>query len=175
VQHGQDEYERFIAPLEEHMMRAVWSVCRDAGEAEEAMQEALCTIWRRLARIRRHRNPKALVLRICLNAGYDVLRRKIRERERASWVAPAQGFAPPPSEAVLRKERESFILQAMGQLSRNQSAAVVMRLVQNASYDEIAATLGCRASTARKHVERGRERLREVLTPQLSWLKGETA
>ncbi len=174
MQHGHDDYERFIAPLEEHMMRAVWSVCRSADDAEEAMQEALCTIWGKWNRIRCHENPKALVLRICLNAGYDVLRRKIRERERASRLPAAPAVFPSPSEQMVRKERESFILHAMAQLSRNQSAAVVMRLVQNATYDEIAAILGCRVATARKHVERGREHLRTRLTPQLSWLRGET-
>jgi len=171
---SQHDYERFVAPIEEDMIRAIWSVCRSVDEAEEAMQEALCTIWGKLGRIRRHPNPKALVLRICLNAAYDVLRRKIRERERASHVPRLSNGAASPSDALLRKERESVILQAIAQLSRKQSTAILLRLVQDASYDEIATTLGCRASTARKHVERGRRRLQDILTPQLKYLKGET-
>jgi len=173
VHQVQDDYEELIAPLEEHMMRAVWSVCRDGDDAEEALQEALCVIWRRLGRIRRHANPKALVLRICLNAGYDVLRRKIRERERRARLPQPEGTAPSPAAAAVRRERESFILEAMAHLSRSQSVAVAMRLLHEAPYGEIARTLGCRESTARKHVERGRQRLQALLAPQLHWLREE--
>lgn len=169
-----DDYERLIAPIEEDLLRAAWSVCRNEDDAEEALQETLCTVWRKLGRIRRHPNPKALLLRIALNTAYDVLRRRIRERERQSRLAAQAPAAPRrPDQALASKERESAILRAMASLSRKQSVAVLMRLVQGAAYEDIAETLGCRAATARKHVERGRQRLRELLAPLHAEANGE--
>ena len=68
------DYERFIDPIEDQMVRLVWRIVRHRQDFEDALQEALTTIWKRLDRIRRHRNPHALILRICANAGYDILR-----------------------------------------------------------------------------------------------------
>ncbi|MCP4644289.1 MAG: RNA polymerase sigma factor [bacterium] len=166
VQH--QDYQRLIAPVEDDMMQAVWSVTQNAEDAEEALQEALTVIWRKLARIRRHPNPRALILRICLNSACDVVRKKVRRRERearAELLTPKPGRSP--SEEAVAKEHESLVFRAIGQLSRNQAAAIVLRLVQGQSYPAIADVLGCADATARKHVDRGRKRLRELLGPDL--------
>jgi RNA polymerase sigma-70 factor (ECF subfamily) len=160
------EYERLIQPIEAQMLRSVWRVTRNADDAEDALQEALSVIWRRLRRIQKHPNPHALILRICLNAAYDVLRKKERRlrREQAALTSAAS-LAPPPSALLESRGRESAIYAAIGQLSRNQALAVTLRLVHGQSYDAIAGVLGCRGNTARKHVERGRERLCRLLAP----------
>ena len=159
------EYNRLIAPIENQMLRSIWGVTQNADDAEEALQEALEKVWRKLSRIQRHPNPHALVLRIAINSAYDALRRRIRRERRRALAEVMLRHTPPvlPEEALARKEQESAVLRAIGRLSRNQSKAVMMRLVQGHSYGEIAEILGCSAATARKHVERGRRRLQELL------------
>ncbi|WP_203568110.1 RNA polymerase sigma factor [Aestuariimicrobium ganziense] len=49
------------------------------------------------------------------------------------------------------------------ELPANQWAALVLRYHDDASYDAIAATLGCTTSTARSHVHRGLATLRKQL------------
>jgi len=158
------------------MMTSVWRVTQNADDAEEAFQEALGVIWRRLDRIQRHPNPHALILRMCLNAAYDVLRKKGRReaRDRAARDSGPQA-ASTPGEVLEAKERESAIFRAIGQLSRNQALAVTLRLVNGESYGAIARTLGCKDNTARKHVARGRARLCELLAPLAPHLGKETA
>lgn len=51
----------------------------------------------------------------------------------------------------------------MGRLPRKQALAVLMRVVQEQSYADIAAALGCTEQTARSHASKGRARLRQVL------------
>ena len=75
-------YDDLIAPIEDRMIRSVWRIVRDADDADDAFQAALEKIWRRLETIRRHPNPRALILRICVNAAYDLLRKKARLRRR---------------------------------------------------------------------------------------------
>ncbi|HEO71534.1 MAG TPA: sigma-70 family RNA polymerase sigma factor [Candidatus Hydrogenedentes bacterium] len=158
------------------MLRTIWNVTQHGDDAEEALQEALSVVWRKWDRIRVHPNPKALILRICINAARDVLRKRIRRERRerrAETTIPARPLNP--AQALDAQERESTILDAISQLSRNQSAAVVMRLVHGLSYGDIGAALGCRDATARKHVERGRKRLQEILAPLRPSLTEETA
>jgi RNA polymerase sigma-70 factor (ECF subfamily) len=165
------EYERLIEPLKPRVMKTIWGVTRNAEEAEEALQEALTILWRRWDYVRGHSNPEALVFRICINASYDVIRRNARRRKNAA-VALVGGFSwfrwfssppPTPRQAAEQREQETVIREAIGRLSRNQAIAVVMRLLQGRPFEDVAEAIGCGTATARKHLERGRERLQRLL------------
>jgi RNA polymerase sigma-70 factor (ECF subfamily) len=160
------DYERLIAPIEDRMVGLVWRIVRDPDDAEDAFQEALERIWRRIGKIMRHPNPHALIVRICVNSAYDSLRKRSR-RHRRQASAPIEetrpDSAPSPSETASGKETESEILNAIGRLSRSQAQAVLLRCAEGQDYDEIAKAMGCHPGTARTHVARGRARLSEML------------
>ncbi len=161
------EYEQLIAPIEDRMMRGVWRIVRDPGETEDAFQEALLTVWKKWERIRAHPNPQALVLRICINAAHDALRRKVRRGKWVDAAAVAEDLADSgaaASEAVAGAERDAQVLRAIGRLSKNQGRAILMHAVEEIPYAEIAAAMDCREATVRKHVARARARLRELLS-----------
>ena len=158
------DYDQLIAPIEVRMMRTVWRVLGDADEADEALQDALVRIWKKLTRIRRANNPHALILRICADSAYDRLRKRIRHREHHQQV-PAEIASIEPSPLRQAESRESYsqIMDAIGRLSRNQAIAVMMRIVQEESYSTVAAALNCGEASARKHVARGRARLQQLV------------
>jgi RNA polymerase sigma factor (sigma-70 family) len=64
---------------------------------------------------------------------------------------------------VIQQEQQLQVLHAIGQLGRKQAAAVLLRLVEQMPYCQIAAALDCSEMTARVHVQRGREQLRVKL------------
>lgn len=158
------DYDRVIAPLEGQMIRAVWGITQNPEDAEDAFQEALAKIWRQWSRVCRHPNPRALILRICVNCAYDILRKNSRRRRREILAAlkPAKA-ARRPDEHAAAQEDTSAVMRAIAQLSRHQAVAVTMRLVQGEPYSAIAQILGCTDVTARKHVARGRARLQQTL------------
>jgi RNA polymerase sigma factor (sigma-70 family) len=162
----QAAYEQLIAPLEARMMRTVWGIVRDPDDAQDALQEALAVIWRRWDRLQRHPNPEALVLRICVNAAYDALRRK---RSRLRWLtaeaAPVDvsDGAPSAVQQMAAVEQHARMQTAIASLSRNQATAIVMHAIEDMPYDEVAAAMRCREVTVRTHVARARARLRALL------------
>ena len=159
-------YGTLIGPIEDKMIRSIWRVVRDPDDAEEAFQEALATIWKRLDKIGRHPNPHALILRICINAAYDVLHRKIRQRWREELKAIPTEITDPrpsPAERLSGQEERAEIIRAIGQLPRKQAEAALMRFVQELSYQEIAQALGCSEVTVRTHIARARTRLSKLL------------
>jgi RNA polymerase sigma factor (sigma-70 family) len=162
--HG--DYESLIAPIKDQMIRSVWRIVRNTDDFDDAFQEALAMIWKRLAKIRRHPNPQALILRICINAAYQVLRKKAQHRRREEIDAIPADFADPsPSaaESLSLQDERMEIFQAISKLPHSQAEAVLMRFVQELSYHDIAQALGCREATARKHVARARIRLGRLL------------
>ncbi len=159
-------YEQLIAPIETRMMRTIWGIVRDADAARDALQEALAAIWRRWDRLQRHPNAEALVMRMCVNAAYDALRRKQR---RLRWFGStdvpvdARDARPSPLQALTGAEQQARVRRAIASLPRNQAAAIVMHAVEDIPYDQVAAAMGCREVTVRTHVARARARLRALL------------
>jgi len=156
-----------IRPIEEDMMRSVWRIVRSPEDADDAFQEALANIWKRLDRIRKHPNPRALILRICINAAYDTVRRRMRRKEHPAADTIAETVAdasPSAADRLVREEKHREIFRAIGELSKNQADAILMRAIQDQPYRAIADALGCSEVTARGHVNRARVRLRETLS-----------
>lgn len=60
------------------------------------------------------------------------------------------------------------MLRAIARLPRQQAAAVLLRIVQEQSYEAVAKALDCSETTARIHVSRGRARLSRWLAPLIS-------
>jgi RNA polymerase sigma factor (sigma-70 family) len=160
------DYDTLVRPIEDQMIRSVWRIVRDPDDADDAFQEATATIWKRLGRIRRHANPQALILKICMDAARDVLRCRVRQRrirEHENVIIALPDPAPSAAQRLISNEMQEEVFEAIGKLPPKQGTAVLMRFVQDFSYREIAQSLGCREATVRKHVARARDRLCLVL------------
>jgi RNA polymerase sigma-70 factor (ECF subfamily) len=171
-------YDRFIRPHEGQMTRVVWRIVRNPEDAEDTLQDALSTIWKKRRLVCTHPNPQALILKICINAAYDTLRKRRRRRKHEEPTAlhldtqqedkPRLTNSLPASQTsaldkLVQKETEREILEAIGRLPRNQAVAVLMRIVKEQPYEVIAQAMGCSQSTVRIHVARGRARLNQWL------------
>jgi len=160
-------FEQLIEPIEHQMMRSIWRIVRDPEMAKDALQDSLAKIWKRLDRVRIHPNPRALILKICLNAAIDSLRKRKRLHQHEK-TEPLHRFPIQPNttayESLERKKTEAEILEAIKRLPRRQAVAVLMRLIQDQPYAVIAQAMECSETTVRIHVSRGRARLSQWLS-----------
>jgi RNA polymerase sigma-70 factor (ECF subfamily) len=157
-----EDYDRYIHPIEDRIIRCIWRIVRDGHDAEDALQDVLARIWKGRKRVFRHPNPTALILRMCANSAYDILRQRLRRWKAEDSVAQPAGTAggQSPLAEMVQEEQQVQVLHAIGQLGRKQAAAVLLRLVEQMPYGQIAAALDCSEMTARVHVQKGREQLR---------------
>ncbi len=175
VKDDQAVFEQLISPIQHRMKHSIWRVVRNTEAAEDTFQEALAIIWRKRKRIQEHPKPDALMLKICLNAAYDSLRKSKHHLKNLSLETlpqdPSASAAATP-EKLEGKKTEAEVLSAIGRLPRSQALAVLMRVIQGHSYSEISETLGCSETTARIHVSRARKKLslwlKHLLAPDLS-------
>lgn len=147
------------------MIKSIGRIVRDVDEADDALQEALLTIWKQRRSIAAHPNPQALMLRICANAAYDALRKARRTKGKIGLMEIEHLPDPRPSaDRDLETSRQlAEISNAIARLSRKQAAVVIMRFVQELTYDDIARAIGCTQATARKHIQRARTKLKKEL------------
>ena len=160
-----DEYQRLIRPIEDRLMRSIGRILPHPEDAGEALQATLEKIWKKFSTVQRHPNPQALMLRMAMNASYDLLRKKARrtKREVVGLHESLEDLHPTALERLSNAELQQEIHQAIRRLSRKQAQAVLMRFVQDLAFPDIASALGCNEATARTHVKRGCANLRTIM------------
>ena len=174
------DYDRLIRPMESRMMRSIWRIVRQREAAEDALQDALTVIWKKRATVARHPNPEALILRISVNAAYDAVRKSRRRlrREISGLPDPApDAGSPSVPEEVEARSLQARVLEAIACLPKRQAAAVLLRLIEERSYAEIAGAMGCSETTVRIHVMRAKAALSRRLAcdrPRLAEGRAET-
>jgi RNA polymerase sigma-70 factor, ECF subfamily len=157
-------YDQVLRPIEARIVRSIWRIVRNQQDAEDAMQDALLIVLKRWDRIASHPCPQALVQKICIDAAYDVTRRRLRQRQIVGKSNGREAIAErSPLDRIAYMEQYNDVITAIHRLPRQQATAMLMRAIQGQSYHEIAAALGCTEATARKHIARSRQRLRVLL------------
>jgi RNA polymerase sigma-70 factor (ECF subfamily) len=142
----------------------LYAVCRrlvgDDATAQDACQEALITIARRLDRFDARSSFGTWAYRVTTNACFDELRRR---RRRPVAVVPDERPAPGDvgEAAAVRVDIDA----ALARLPVEYRAAVVLRDLCGLAYDEIADVLGIPAGTVRSRIARGRALLMPLLGP----------
>ena len=154
-------YERLISPIENRMIGIVARIVRDPEDAADVFQEVLAQVWAKLERIDQHPNPHAYIIRICITRSYDALRKRARRRRREIRLENIKAKIWPASSLSYLEGREkaTAIREVIGMLPPNQGHAVLLRIVEDSSYDMIANVLGCSEATARSHFSKGKARL----------------
>jgi RNA polymerase sigma factor (sigma-70 family) len=169
------DYDVLVRPLEPRLMRTIWRIVRRRETAEDALQDALTIIWKKRRAVAGHPNPQALILRIAVTAAIDALR---RDRRRWRHEAPerpderTEDAAPPVGKGAEDRELREAILEAVGRLPRRQATAVMLHIVEERSYEEVARAMDCSETTARVHVLRGRTILARRLAQERPDLVG---
>lgn len=161
------EFARLVLPHRARMQRAIWGVLRDADLSEDALQDALVVLWRKIGVLRDHPNPEAFVLRVSIDAARDRWRARRRRDARCRPLedarrlqAPGEVAGPDPIEQA---ETRTAVLAAIDRLGSRQASAILLRAVEDEPYAHVAQALGCSEATARVHVQRAREKLRHWL------------
>jgi RNA polymerase sigma factor (sigma-70 family) len=156
------DYEALVRPLEPRMMRSIWRIVREKPAAEDALQDALAIIWKKRAVVARHPNPQALILRIAVSAALDALRKSRRRLHReipGVSVEQAADASEPAGKEAENRDLRAAILRAISRLPKRQAAAMLLRIVEEQSYEEIARAMDCSEATIRIHVMRGKAAL----------------
>lgn len=145
-----------IVDCQETMFRAAKAILQNDQDAEDAVQEAICTAFARRDSLREAEKFRPWVLRILTNKCYDACRKRRNtvDLEAAGEVPAATGLDT--------AERLS-LWQAVMSLSNDLRATVTLFYYDGMSVREIGGILGISEAAVKTRLRRGRERLRLLL------------
>jgi RNA polymerase sigma-70 factor (ECF subfamily) len=143
-------------------------------EAEDLTQEIFLKIFKSLDTFDRRANFQTWLISVSRNLCIDHYRSVRKERESVDRDVDAAELSPASSDkgpfaALEQRDRVLLLRRALGELPRTLRTAVVMRDLQEFSYQEIAERLKLPEGTVKSRINRGRTELAR----QIRKLRGE--
>lgn len=142
-----------------------WSLTGSWARAEELTQDAFADAYRRWAEVSGLDRPGAWVRRALINrSASDHRRRGVETRGLARWssrTAPDDDTAGADrtGDAAVDRIGDPAFWAAVRSLPTRQAECVALHYLEDRSIADIALVLGCKESTVKVHLHRGRSAL----------------
>ena len=144
-----------LKPLIEPGFRLALAMLHDAQAAEDAVQEASFTAWRKLGRMRDQGRLRPWFLGVVAN--------KCRNARRKKWVVEVSVGVPDDLPALSSEEttlRGADLRRAIARLGHEDRLVVVLYFYLDMPLDEVAAVVGSSVGAARARLYRAIKKLR---------------
>jgi RNA polymerase sigma-70 factor (sigma-E family) len=153
-----EEFGAFVDRSSDGLLRAGWLLTGDWHTAHDLVQSALAATWTHWWNVTRTDAPELYVRRVMMTT---FLRWR---RRRWTGEAPTALLPEPVDEAdhFDQADLRNTLLDALGVLSPNQRAVVVLRYFVDLSEAQIADALGCSTGTVKSHASKALAKLRDV-------------
>jgi len=162
----------------QRLFRAAWSILKDRGDAEDAVQSAYLKAFARIGEFEGRSALSTWLTRIVINAALERLRAERRRQAelKAQGVATLasyreqlmRGSEPAaPDAAVARAQLRLLIEQAVAELPDSFRSVFVLREIEGLSVAETAVALDLPEATVKTRLLRARRKLQEMLAPEV--------
>jgi RNA polymerase sigma-70 factor (ECF subfamily) len=149
----------------------IYTFClRQLGEhalAEEATQDVFVKVFTSIQGFRKESKFSTWLYRIatnhCINLNEKHHRRHRNEHDSLDTLHYEPASTASPLQDLERKDLEHSIQQALNQLPDEHRALLILRDIQDCSYEEIAEITRLNVGTIKSRIHRGRNNLRLIL------------
>jgi RNA polymerase sigma-70 factor (ECF subfamily) len=170
-------FEELVARHMQRVYGLVYRMVNDREEAEDIAQEVFLKVYRGLPRFDLQSTFATWLYRIATNTALDALEksqrarqqtlrlglsRRRREEEEGDLLSELPSPEPQPEEQALRRELRECINRVLRRLDRDQARVLLLRDIEDLSYDEIAQVLQAKLSAVKMRVHRARLAFKEV-------------
>jgi len=171
-------YEELIERFEEPLYALMYRVLGTQNDASDVVQDVFVKVFRGINSFREECSLRTWIYRIGVNEARNHRRWSFRhtrhevpidkglvEEDHASDCPRDRGESP--YDHTLQKENRTLIEQALSRVKPVFRLAVILRDIENLSYEEIAQVMQVSLGTVKSRILRGRECLRKELTERL--------
>jgi RNA polymerase sigma-70 factor (sigma-E family) len=148
-------FEGFVTESGDALLRMATLLTSDPDAAEDVYQETLHRLAMRWSRVD---SPRAFCRRVMHNIVID--RARARQRRPRELYAVPDSTDPRSGDPVTGVELRPALLAALGTLTAQQRAIVVLRYFEDLSENEVAELLGVSAGTVKSTASRAVAQLR---------------
>jgi len=151
------EFEEFYRATVHRLIRHVYALTGDLGDAHDIAQETYARAWQRWSRIAKYDAPEAWVRTVGTRLAVSRWRRA--QGSALAWRrhGPPHHLPEPPADVVL-------LVSALRRLPVRQRSAIVLHYLTDLSVEQVAKEMQSPVGTVKSWLARGRKALAEELT-----------
>ena len=176
-QGADDAYEILLQRYQQPVYNLVYRLMNDPSDASDIVQEVFLKVFKNIGNFRGNSSLKTWIYRIAVNEAYNHRRWFSRHQRREVALGPEEGLrtyadsladtSRTPFDQAADHETFALVEAALDKLNPKFRAVVVLRDIEDLSYEEIAAVLDISIGTVKSRILRGREALRKILEGRL--------
>jgi RNA polymerase sigma-70 factor (ECF subfamily) len=171
-------YEQLIERFQTPVYSLAWRLLSDPSDASDVVQEVFLKIFRNVGSFRGDSTLRTWVYRIAVNEAHNRRRWLFRHRRGETGIEetfddsegrerPLTDSGETPFDFTMNREAQLLLEEGLAAINPVFRAALVLREVEDMSYEEIAAILEVSMGTVKSRIMRGREALRKYLSNRL--------
>lgn len=165
-----DAFAPLVQRYQDRLFNAMVKACRDRDQAAETVQQAFVLAFRKLHTYRGEAAFYSWLFRIAMNVFISEKRRQKRVNVSVDAVREQTGQEPrdhrrdtEPSQPLESREQIRLVREALDSITEDFRTVLVLKEIEDLSYEEIAELVGIPIGTVRSRIHRGRNELREKL------------
>ncbi|PYP82477.1 MAG: RNA polymerase subunit sigma-24 [Blastocatellia bacterium AA13] len=171
---NEDAFQEIVRRYRNPITNFVYRMLDDYDRSVELAQETFIRVYTSASRYQANHNFSTYIYRIASNLAIS----EIRQRKRRKLVSLFSPFTneegdtielDPPDhsslqdESLIQDERRRAVTRAIASLPQKYRAAIVLRDIEEMSYDRIAQVLSLSEGTVKSRINRARNLLKEKL------------
>jgi RNA polymerase sigma-70 factor (ECF subfamily) len=181
VKRDEEAFSQIVRSYGDRVYNLVLRLVGSPAEAEDVAQEVFVTVFKSIDTYRGEAKLSTWILRIAANHSKNRIKYLSRRRTTShegrdgtdatdlpdEGRAPAQAHFAAPDVMLEAAETERLLQDAIGRLDEEQRLLVVLRDVEELSYDEIVEITGLPEGTVKSRLHRARMSLKDLLEGKL--------
>jgi RNA polymerase sigma-70 factor, ECF subfamily len=169
-----EAFDELVTRYRTRVFGMIYNMVHSEQDAWDLAQESFLKAWKSIGRFRGQSSFYTWIYRIVMNVTIDWLRKKqvqggveFDDRIQLRQIDPASKTVPKmeslPHQTMERDEIRLRIQKAIGQLSPEHRAVILMKEIDELQYHEIAEALGCSIGTVMSRLFYARKKLQSLL------------
>lgn len=187
---SEEAYAWLIAQFQQPIYSLVYRIVSDPADAADTTQEVFLKVFRGMKRFNGSSSLKTWVYRIAVHEASNRKRWWFRHKAREISIEPEEsdGGGPglalanllvdrgeSPLECIAQQQLKARVESELRRLTEPFRTAIILREIEELSYEEIAEVMQTSLGTVKSRITRGRESLKKRLLPHLRELGPEMA
>lgn len=175
---SEEAYEALITRFQQPVYNLVYRLLDDPADANDVVQEVFLKVFRNVSSFRGNSSLKTWIYRIAVNEAHNQRRWFSRHRRKQvgleeedehtrNWQDVLCDPGRSPFDLAAGRETCELVEGALTQINPLFRAAVILRDMEDLSYEEIADVLQVSIGTVKSRILRGRDALRRSLEGQI--------
>ena len=162
-------FEEIVLRYQDKIYNLCWHMLGNAHDAEDAAQDVFLKAFQALPKFRPEASLYTWLYRIATNTCIDYKKKPIFESlfgdsgEGERLVRDRASDAPSPEKLYQSKQIGETLQESLGKLSSKLRAIIILKEIEDLSYEEIADTLDISMGTVKSRIARAREELQKLM------------